>query len=60
MENVMRAVRLYNDAPTDIEESDANALIDTGAMSLCIPDHVASSLATGFGGAMLDVNGDTK
>ena len=38
------AVRLYNDARSDIEEIDANALVDTGAMNLCIPEHVALQL----------------
>ena len=38
------AVRLYNDARSDIEEVDANALVDTGAMNLCIPEHVAVQL----------------
>jgi clan AA aspartic protease len=38
------AVRLYNDARSDIEEIDANALVDTGAMNLCVPEHVAVQL----------------
>lgn len=38
------AVRLYNDGRSDIEEIDANALVDTGAMNLCIPEHVALQL----------------
>jgi len=38
------AVRLYNDARADIEEIDAEALVDTGAMNLCIPEHVAIQL----------------
>jgi clan AA aspartic protease len=38
------AVRLYNDARADIEEMDAEALVDTGAMNLCIPEHVAVQL----------------
>lgn len=38
------AVRLYNDGRADIEEIDANALVDTGAMNLCIPEHVAVQL----------------
>ena len=41
---VMVAVRLYNDARADIEEIDAEALVDTGAMNLCIPEHVALQL----------------
>ena len=38
------AVRLHNDARADIEEVGANALVDTGAMNLCIPEHVAVQL----------------
>ena len=38
------AVRLYNDARSDVDEVDANALVDTGAMNLCIPKHVALQL----------------
>lgn len=38
------AVRLYNDARSDIEEVDASALVDTGAMNLCVPEHVAVQL----------------
>ena len=38
------AVRLYNDARADIEEVDASALVDTGAMNLCIPEHLAVQL----------------
>ena len=38
------AVRLYNDARPDIEEVDATALVDTGAMNLCVPEHVALQL----------------
>jgi clan AA aspartic protease len=37
-------VRLYNDARPEIEEVDANAVVDTGAMNLCIPEHVAIQL----------------
>lgn len=38
------ALRLYNDARADIEDIDAEALVDTGAMNLCIPEHVAVQL----------------
>jgi len=38
------AMRLGNDARPDLEEIDAEALIDTGAMHLCIPEHVALQL----------------
>ena len=38
------AVRLYNDARADVEEVDANALVDTRAMNLCVPEHVALQL----------------
>lgn len=38
------AVRLYNDGRSDIEEVDADALVDTGAMNLCIPEQVALRL----------------
>ncbi len=41
---VRAAVRLYNDGRSDIEEVYANALVDTGAMNLCIPEHVALQL----------------
>ena len=41
---VTLGVRLYNDARADIEEIDAEALVDTGAMNLCIPEHVAVQL----------------
>ncbi len=37
-------LRLYNDARADIEELDANALVDTGLQNLCIPEHIAMQL----------------
>ncbi|MDR2239782.1 MAG: clan AA aspartic protease [Zoogloeaceae bacterium] len=37
-------IRLANDARTDLEEINANALIDTDALHLCIPEHVALQL----------------
>ncbi len=41
---VRTQVRLYNDGRSDLEEVDARALVDTGAMNLCIPQHVATQL----------------
>jgi clan AA aspartic protease len=38
------AMRLGNDARPDLEEIDAEALIDTGALHLCIPEHIALQL----------------
>lgn len=38
------ALRLGNDAREDLEELDAEALVDTGALHLCIPEHVALQL----------------
>ncbi|MGB7650961.1 MAG: clan AA aspartic protease [Gallionella sp.] len=37
-------IRLANDARDDLEEIDACAVVDTGAMHLCIPEHVAMQL----------------
>lgn len=37
-------LRLANDARPDLEEVDARALIDTRAMHLCVPEHVALQL----------------
>jgi len=37
-------VRLGNDARPDLEEVNASALVDTGALHLCIPEHVALQL----------------
>ncbi|MBF0123771.1 MAG: clan AA aspartic protease [Magnetococcales bacterium] len=37
-------LRLANYARPDLEEIDANALVDTGALHLCIPQHVAIQL----------------
>ncbi|MGH8604055.1 MAG: clan AA aspartic protease [Gammaproteobacteria bacterium] len=37
-------VRLGNDARPDLEEVNASALVDTGALHLRIPDHVALQL----------------
>lgn len=37
-------IRLANDARPDLEEIEATALVDTGALHLCIPEHVAIQL----------------
>ena len=37
-------LRLANDARADLEEINATALVDTGALHLCIPEHVALQL----------------
>jgi clan AA aspartic protease len=37
-------LRLANDARDDLEEMDASAVVDTGALHLCIPEHVALQL----------------
>ena len=41
---VRQHIRLANAAKPDLEEIDANALVDSGAMDLCIPEHVAIQL----------------
>lgn len=37
-------LRLANDSRDDLEEINANAVVDTGALHLCIPDHIAAQL----------------
>ena len=37
-------LRLANDARDDLEEINANAVVDTGALHLCIPEHIAAQL----------------
>src|SRR5512135_1621153 len=37
-------LRLGNDARPDLEEIEADALVDKGALHLCIPEHVALQL----------------
>jgi clan AA aspartic protease len=37
-------LRLANDAREDLEEIDASAIVDTCALHLCIPEHVAMQL----------------
>jgi len=37
-------LRLANDARDDLEEINASAVVDTGALHLCIPEHIAIQL----------------
>ena len=37
-------MRLGNDARTDLDEIDVEAVVDTGAVHLCIPEHIALQL----------------
>jgi len=37
-------LRLANDAKPELEDIDIEAMVDTGALHLCIPDHVAIQL----------------
>ena len=37
-------LRLANDAKPELEEINATALVDTGALHLCIPEHVSLQL----------------
>ncbi len=37
-------LRLANQARPDLEEINADALVDTGALHLCIPEHIAMQL----------------
>lgn len=37
-------LRLGNQSRPDLEEIDASALVDTGALHLCIPEHIAMQL----------------
>ena len=41
---VYQHIRIFNAARPDIEEVDAKALVDSGAIDLCIPRHVANQL----------------
>ena len=41
---IYQHIRLANMAREDLEEIDANALVDSGALELCIPQHVANQL----------------
>ena len=44
---ICASLRLANDAKPELEEIDAEALVDTGALHLCIPEHVAAQLQLG-------------
>lgn len=44
---IYTSLRLANDAKPELEEIDAEALVDTGALHLCIPEHVAAQLQFG-------------
>lgn len=37
-------IRLANDARDDLEQLDVSAVVDTGTLHLCIPEHVALQL----------------
>ena len=41
---VRTQLRLANDAKPELEDIDIEAMVDTGALHLCIPDHVALQL----------------
>ena len=41
---IYASLRLGNDAKRELEEIDAEALVDTRALHLCIPEHVAAQL----------------
>jgi clan AA aspartic protease len=41
---IRQKLRLANFARDDLEEVDALALVDTGSLELCIPQHVANQL----------------
>lgn len=41
---VYAEARLGNDARPDLNEINATALVDTGALHLCIPEHIAMQL----------------
>lgn len=41
---IYASLRLGNDAKPELEELDAQALVDTGALHLCIPGHIAAQL----------------
>lgn len=41
---IYQHIRLANMAREDLAEIDANALVDSGALELCIPQHVANQL----------------
>ena len=41
---IFQHIRLSNFGRDDLEELDANALVDSGAAELCIPQHIANQL----------------
>jgi clan AA aspartic protease len=41
---VYQQIRIYNAARPDLEEIDAKAIVDTGAIDLCIPRHIVNQL----------------
>ncbi|WP_439545198.1 clan AA aspartic protease [Sandarakinorhabdus sp.] len=41
---VFQTIRLANFGRDDLEEIDANALVDSGAAELCVPQHIANQL----------------
>ena len=41
---IFQTIRLANFGRDDLEEIDANALVDSGAAELCIPQHIANQL----------------
>jgi len=41
---IFQIIRLANFGRDDLEEIDANALVDSGAAELCIPQHIANQL----------------
>ncbi|MBV8688114.1 MAG: clan AA aspartic protease [Alphaproteobacteria bacterium] len=41
---VWQHIRIANAARPELEEIDANALVDSGAIDLCIPQHIANQL----------------
>ena len=41
---IRQHIRLANAARTDLEDIDALALVDSGAIDLCVPRHVANQL----------------
>ena len=41
---IFQHIRLANFGRDDLEELDANALVDSGAAELCIPQHIANQL----------------
>ena len=44
MGHVFAKIKLSNPTQTDFESVEVNALVDTGALMLCIPEHVALQL----------------